>query len=58
MAMKIIGWVAGLTVLFLILYYYVGTSAVANSLFSGTSTLVGRLQGRDASGNLPTQYPR
>lgn len=58
MATKIIGWIAGLTVLFLILYYYVGTSAVANSLFSGGSTLVGRLQGRDNSGNLPTQYPR
>lgn len=57
-ATKIIGWLGGLTVLFLILYYYVGTSSVANSLFSGSSTLIGRLQGRDVYENLPTKYPK
>ena len=58
MAGKVIGWIVGLTALFLVLYYYVGTTSVANSLFFGTGSLVGRLQGRDSSGNLPTAYPK
>ena len=58
MAGKVIAWIVGLTALFLILYYYVGTTSVASSLFYGTGSLVGRLQGRDASGALPTSYPK
>ena len=58
MGMKIVGWIAGLTALFLVLYYYVGTASVSNSLFSGAGSLVSRLQGRDSSGNLPTNYPK
>lgn len=56
--MKIAGWVLGITALFLVLYYYVGTTSVTNSLFSGATGLVGRLQGRDAKGNLPANYPK
>jgi len=55
---KAMGWLAGLTVLFLILYYYVGTVAVTNSLFQNGAGLIGRLQGRDTNGNLPTSYPK
>lgn len=55
---KVVTWVFGLTALFLILYYYVGTASVANSLFGGVSTLVGRMQGRDGMGNLPAGYPK
>lgn len=54
---EILGWVAGLVALFLVLYYYVGTQAVANSVFSGVGNLAGRLQGRDQYGNLPNSYP-
>lgn len=55
--MKVLGWVAGLTALFLVLYYYVGTASVSNSVFYGASSVLGRLQGRDANGNLPASYP-
>lgn len=55
---KVITWVFGLTALFLILYYYVGTASVSNSIFSGVGTVVGRLQGRDNKGNLPSNYPK
>jgi hypothetical protein len=58
MITKIVGWAVGLTALFLVLYYYVGTASVSNSIFSGAGTILGRLQGRDNQGNLPAGYPK
>jgi len=55
---KIIGWVVGLTALFMVLYYYVGSTSVMNGVFSGAGTIISQVTGRDANGNLPTTYPK
>lgn len=54
----ILGVVFILVAVFLLLFYWKGATEVGGTLFRGLTDTIGALQGKDAFGRLPTQYPQ
>jgi len=57
MAEKILKISGVAIVLFIIVYYYTGSTSVIKTLSTAASGFAGTLVGRDQNGNLPSSYP-
>ena len=58
MAEKILKIAGVAIVLFIVVYYYTGSTQVISTLKDAFATGAGTLVGRDKNGNLPTAYPK
>ncbi|SPF52581.1 hypothetical protein SBF1_5870006 [Candidatus Desulfosporosinus infrequens] len=57
MAEKILKISGVAIVLFILVYYYTGSTSVISTLSNSASKFAGTLVGRDQNGNLPSSYP-
>lgn len=57
MLKNLLFWGVLLIGLFLVLYFYVGSTNVLGAMGTTTTGIINALSGRDSQGNLPKAYP-